>query len=67
MEQIRLFRLATEVIHIHSTFVAGEGWHVTFTSRRQDESWADTRPSTYSHLTTDELLQVIDAELSTAL
>jgi len=67
MIQDRLFRLAVESVNVNANHVAGEGWSVTITSRRQGEQWDESGASTYSSLSTAELLDVIDAELSTRL
>lgn len=67
MQQERLFRLAVEAINVQVTFVPGEGWSMRAGWRRQDECWSDAQRVEYSHLTTPELVDVIDAELGRAL
>jgi len=66
MQEARLFRLALEAIHLQATFIAGQGWHLSVGARRGDESWQEAYRANYSHLSTDELLQVI-VEEATAL
>lgn len=66
MDELRLFRLAPEAMHLQATYVHGQGWHLTFGMRRQDEQWSGSYRCTYTHLTTDELVDVIGEELSTA-
>lgn len=67
MSQMRLFRLAPEVVSCHATFVGGEGWRLRIVVRRQDESFGDAYVCDYSHLSTAELLDVISAEAGTQL
>lgn len=63
MEEARLFRLAYEAGSITFGHVGGQGWTLTATFRRGDESWSEARPVTYSHLSTEELVDVIEAEI----
>lgn len=67
MSEQRLFPLAVEVVHMHATFVGGQGWHFNIIERRQDEPWAAARKSNYSHLSTEELADVVCSEVSRAL
>ena len=67
MDELRLFRLAPEAMHLNATYVAGSGWHVTLGMRRQDEQWAGAYRATYTHLTTEELMDVICEECSQML
>jgi len=59
--QPRLFRLAPEAMHCQASYVPGEGWQLTVGVRRQDEQWPDSARRTFSHLSTEELLDVLDA------
>ena len=67
MDQDRLFRAAPAVIHVHATYVAGEGWSVTINMRREHETWREARPVVYSHLVTPEMLDSVLAELEVML
>lgn len=67
MQQDRLFRLAPEVVSFHAAFVGGEGWQVTIRMRRQGEHWDDAYEAHYSHLTTEELADVVCAEVCAQL
>lgn len=60
----RLFRLAMEAAHFQMSYVGGQGWRLTVVARRQDEPWSPSDARTYSHLSTDELLSVVDSELA---
>lgn len=62
MEQARLFRMAPEAIHCQAVFVPGDGWRLTVGMRRQDEDWSDAYRAEYTHLSTDELGDVLCAE-----
>ncbi len=64
MEQIRLFTLAPEAMHLQATYAAGQGWHVSIGMRRQGEQWANSYRTTYTHLTTAELIDVVGEELA---
>jgi hypothetical protein len=63
MEEPRLFRLAYEAGHLTFGHVGGQGWSLTVSLRRGDESWSDTRSTVYTHLSTTELVDVIEAEI----
>jgi len=63
----RLFNLAPETFIVQAHHVAGEGWRLLISMRRQDEPWPDARRDVYDHLTTEELVDVILATTSQAL
>jgi len=63
MEQERLFRLAVDAINVHASHEGGRGWRVGIRARRGDEEWSDVAGRDYTYLSTDELLDVIAAEL----
>lgn len=65
--QARLFRLAPEALAISAHFEARAGWRVTVKVRRADEEWDEARSRVYSHLTTEELFDVIVADLAAGL
>lgn len=67
MTQERLFRLAVEAMHLHVTFVPGDGWHFTVTYRRQGESWSDAYRVDYDRLSTSELADLLGEEVGGAL
>lgn len=66
MDQERLpFDGAVEAVIIGAHFVLGEGWTLRLQLRRQFEEWGDARTELYDHLTTDELVDVLDVSLGT--
>lgn len=67
MQQERLFVLAHEAITVGAHFVRGEGWHVTIVARRGGESWSESPAEAYGHLSTSELVDVIERVLSRTL
>lgn len=67
LNEPRLFRLATEAMHLQASFVGGKGWHLTVVSRRQGEQWSESEQAIYSHLSTAELADVICSELQARL
>jgi hypothetical protein len=67
MIEQRLFRLAYEAIALTANYRPGEGWRLTVTARRQDESWSEAQQVVYDRLTTDELADVICVEASDRL
>jgi hypothetical protein len=67
VQEMHLFHLAPEVMHLNATFVGGEGWHLTVIVRAQNEPWDEAYRSTYSHLSTTELADVIGSECSQQL
>lgn len=67
MIEPRLFRLAPQVVSLQATFVGGSGWSMRIRVRRQDEPWDEAYDARYDHLTTEELLQVVDCEVAQQL
>jgi hypothetical protein len=67
MDQDRLFRLPPEAVSVTASYAWPFGWRVTVGVRRADEGWHEARMETYEHLSTEELLQVIDADLTAGL
>lgn len=67
MIQEPLFVGAPEAVHLQCTFVAGQGWHLSFAMRRADQSWAVVRRTSYTHLSTAEAIDVICNEVSDLL
>lgn len=63
VQEQRLFRLAHEAVSITAAYVGGQGWSVTVRLRRGDESWSDAYSAQYSHLSTSEMVDVIECEL----
>lgn len=64
MDEPRLFRLAPEAMHLQATYVIGSGWHLSIGMRRQDEQWTGSYRATYTHLTTEEMVDVVCEELA---
>lgn len=67
MQQVRLFRLAPESIAVQAFHVPGEGWRLRVLVRRQGESFEEAHDVSYDRLTTEELLDVISADLGIAV
>ena len=67
MGQDRLLVGAPEAVHVAATYVVGTGWFVHLGLRRQFQPWAEATRSTYERLTTEELVQVLEAELGGSL
>jgi hypothetical protein len=67
MQEQRLFRLAPEAFTASAHFVPGEGWHCTVQMRRGDETWLDAYRADYDHLSTGELVDILDAECATLM
>lgn len=60
----RLWTGALEAISWGALWVPPEGWSLRTRERRQFEEWTDARASTYVGLTTDELCDVLAAEVT---
>lgn len=67
MDQQRLFTLAVEAVALTAVHDGAAGWRLMITLRRQGESWADVERVDYSHMTTQELLDVVCVELENRL
>jgi len=67
MDQPRMFRLAVDAIDVSAFYEHRIGWHLCVRTRRADESWGDVQPELYERLTTDELVDVIEASLRNEL
>jgi hypothetical protein len=67
MSDQRLFDEPARVFHLGATFCEGRGWHLSVVAQRPGRSWDDSRPVTYSSLTTGELMDVIEQEVSSLL
>jgi hypothetical protein len=65
--QERLFRLAPEAVAVNGYYVHREGWTLVVAVRRGDEDWSRAHRERYDRLSTDELLQVLDSDLTAAL
>ena len=64
MHEPRLFRAPHAGVVIQAQHVPAErGWRLIVRLRRDDESWDAGYRADYSHLTTDELVDVLHAEL----
>jgi len=64
MNQQRLFRISPDAITISASFEHGAGWRVTFWSHARGVHETDSPSSRYDRLSTAELLQVVEDELS---
>lgn len=58
---------APEAVAVTASYVAGSGWQLAIGVRRQFQSWASASRGRYSYLTTEEMFEVIEAELTTEL
>jgi hypothetical protein len=67
MQQDRLFRLAPEALTLHAHYVGGSGWQLRVAVRAQGDQWSDEAWVHYDHLTTQELLDTIEGDLSSRL
>ena len=67
MYEPRLFAGPPEVAHFACTYVVAEGWHLTVVMRRAGDPWTDSYRVEYSHLTTEELFDVLNAEAAHTL
>ena len=65
--QERLFRLPVEVLQVQAVYIAREGWQLRVQARRVGDEWSSATAQLYSHLTHDELLDVVVADLTTLL
>lgn len=66
MEQPKLdLAGSVEAVIIGAQFTLGQGWTLRLQLRRQFEDWSDARAEVYEGLTTDELVDVLDASLGT--
>lgn len=63
MDQLPLFKGAPEAMHLQCTWVHGAGWHFSLGVRGQFECWESARRVTYTHLSTEELLETLLCEL----
>lgn len=63
MDEMRLFDGGPLVLHIQATFSDGAGWRAGVILRREGECWEEAYRSEYSHLTTTELVDTLDAEI----
>lgn len=67
-QEQKLFRLAVDAIMISAHYERGFGWVCVIKLRRGDEDWHENvEGDRYDGLTTEELVEVIDAHLSSRL
>lgn len=64
MQSGRLFEGAPEALSINAHWLHGQGWVLIFRLRREGEQWRDVRSEAYSHLSTGELVDVLEAEVN---
>lgn len=65
MDQEQLFTGAVEAAIISAQYILGEGWTLRLQLRRQFQDWTDARTEVFERLSTDELVDTLDASLGT--
>lgn len=65
--EVPLFRLAVDAGTISMHHRQGYGWDLTTIFRRNGETWAEADRCCYSCLTTDELVDVLNAVVNVEL
>jgi len=65
MDELELFPRPPAVIHVDLTYVEGAGWHAGVISRMPGQEWPDCRRTHYDCLTTQEMLDVVWADIAT--
>lgn len=63
MGQSALFVGAPEALTIGAHYEHGYGWVLTLRMRRQGQQWLEASREDYSHLTTPELMDVLDVAI----
>lgn len=63
--QLRLVTGALESGLVTITYIPSQGWSCTVRLRRQFEQWAEARTDRYTHLSTDELLTLLEVVMAT--
>jgi hypothetical protein len=63
----RLFRGAHEDVQISCHATAGGYWRMRMAARRSGEGWAEADRAVYEGLTTDELVDVLEATIEKVL
>lgn len=66
-QQPRLFVTAIEALHLNVQHNGHEGWSMHMSYRRQGDAWGDSLPVFHGGLSTEELLDVVCAEVALAL
>lgn len=54
-------------MHLDLTYAEGLGWHVGVIARAHGGEWADSRRTHYANVATNELLDLVWAELAARL
>lgn len=67
MDNLRLFDGAPEVMHLQAVYVVPDGWRLQVIMRREGEHWSNALREEYSHLTSPELVDVVDSVLGKLL
>jgi hypothetical protein len=65
VDQEQLFTGAVEAAIISAQYILGEGWTLRLQLRRQFQDWTDARTEVFERLSTDELVDTLDASLGT--
>lgn len=63
----RLVAGEPEGVTASAHYVIGEGWKLSLTVRRQFQDWRNASAGHYSHLTTEELVDVLCSTLAVEL
>jgi hypothetical protein len=63
----RLIPGAPEAFVVSAHYVVGEGWDCKISVRRQFQLWAGASEGRYTHMTTAECFEVVEAALATEL
>lgn len=61
--QGRLYVSPPEALHFSAHWVYPDGWKLTVSMRRVEQSWQGAYHAQYDHLSTDEMFQVAEDEL----
>jgi hypothetical protein len=61
--QMSLHGRALDAFHVQALYEFGSGWTARVGARANGQTWGETEVRLYEYLTTDELLDVLAAEL----
>lgn len=67
IDQPRLFVTPVEALHLQIVHTLGAGWRVTLRARRAGDTWERVEERDYERLYTDELFDVVCADLAQLL
>ena len=63
LDQDRLFHLAYDAVTVTAVHQLGKGWRLSVSGRRQLEDWSEGHKAVYEYLTTQELVDTMEASL----